>query len=170
MFARLVLIAAAGVAAVGVVSAQTKVAVISMQQAILSTADIKKASSDLEAKFKPRQQAIEKLRTDLDAIQQKLQAGQGRLSQSQEADLNLEGQRKQRELQRLSQDLQEDVDNTRNEILAGAGRRMQEVVRKLADEHGVDVVVEAGSTLFFKAALDLTPDAIAAYDKAYPAK
>ena len=47
---------------------------------------------------------------------------------------------------------------------------MQEVIRKLADERGFDVVVDSGSTLFFKAALDLTQDATAAYDKAYPPK
>ena len=169
-FARLFLIAAAGMAAVGVASAQTKVAVINMQQAVLATADIKKQSTDLEAKYKPRQAALEQLRADLDAIQQKLQAGQGKLSPATEQDLTVEGQRKQRAQQRLSQDLQEEVDGARNEILGAAGRRMIEVIRKLADERGVDVVVEGNSTLFFKAALDITADATAAYDKAYPAK
>ena len=47
---------------------------------------------------------------------------------------------------------------------------MKEVVQKLAAEKGVDVIVDEQSTLFFKPALDLTADAIAAYDKAYPAK
>jgi outer membrane protein len=47
---------------------------------------------------------------------------------------------------------------------------MQEVVRKLADEKGLDIVVDVTSTVFFKPALDLTAEAIAAYDKAYPAK
>ncbi len=169
-FARLFLIAAAGIAAAGVASAQTKVAVINMQQAILNTAEIKKASADLEAKYKPRQAAIDQVRADLEGIQQKLQSGQGKLTPAAEQDLNLQGQRKQRELQRMSQDLQEEVDNARNDILSGAGRRMQEVIRKLADERGFDVVVEQGSTLFFKAALDLTQDATAAYDKSYPAK
>ncbi len=169
-FARLFLMAAAGLAAVGVASAQTKVAVINMQQAVLNTADIKKQSTDLEAKFKPRQTAIEQLRADLEGIQQKLQAGQGKLSPAAEQDLTVEGQRKQRSLQRLSQDLQEEVDGVRNDILAAAGRRMSEVIRKLADERGLDVVVESNSTLFFKAALDITADATAAYDKAYPPK
>ena len=154
----------------GVASAQTKVAVINMQQAVLLTADIKKQSAELEAKYKPRGLAIEQLRADLDGIQQKLQAGQGKLSPAAEQDLSVEGQRKQRALQRLSQDLQEEVDGARNEILGAAGRRMIEVIRKLADERGVDVVVEGNSTLFFKAALDITADATAAYDKAYPAK
>jgi outer membrane protein len=162
--------AAAGLAAVGVASAQTKVAVINMQQAVLGTADIKKASADLETKYKPRQAALEQLRADLEGIQQKLQAGQGKLSPAAEQDLTTEGQRKQRALQRMSQDLQDEVDGARNEVLGAAGRRMIEVIRKLADERGVDVVVEGNSTLFFKAALDITADATAAYDKAYPAK
>lgn len=154
----------------GVASAQTKVAVINMQQAVLATGDIKKQSAELEAKYKPRSLAIEQLRADLDGIQQKLQAGQGKLSPAAEQDLTVEGQRKQRALQRMSQDLQDEVDGARNEILGAAGRRMIEVIRKLADEKGVDVVVEGNSTLFFKAALDITADATAAYDKAYPAK
>lgn len=168
--ARLLMMAAAGVVAVGAASAQTKVAVVNMQQAVLGTAEIKKASADLGAKFKPRQAAIEQLRTELEQIQQKLQAGQGKLTPSAETDLRMDGQRKQRTLQRLSQDLQEEADAARNEVLAGAGHRMQEVIRKLADDHGLDVIVDSGSTLFFKPTLDLTQEAVAAYDKTYPPK
>ena len=40
----------------------------------------------------------------------------------------------------------------------------------LGEEKGFDVVVDVQSTVFFKPALDLTTEAIAAYDKAYPAK
>ncbi len=47
---------------------------------------------------------------------------------------------------------------------------MTEVVKKLAEEKGLDLVVEGSTTLYFKPALDITNDAIAAYDKAYPAK
>jgi outer membrane protein len=168
MFARLFLMAAAGVLAAGSVSAQTKVGVVNMQQAVLATAEIKKASVDLTAKYKPQTSALEQLRADLEGIQKKLQAGQGKMPPAAEQDLNIEGQRKQRELQRMSQDLQEEVDSARSDILAGAGRRMQEVIRKLADERGLDVVVDTSSTVFFKSALDITQDAVAAYDKAYP--
>ena len=49
-----------------------------------------------------------------------------------------------------------------------AGTRMQEVVKKLADEKGLDIVVDSANTVFFKAAFDVTADATAAYNKAYP--
>lgn len=149
---------------------QTKIAVVSLQRAVLGCAEIKKASAAMEAKYKPRQQEMEKLQRDLAGIQQQLQSNAGKLTPAAEADLNAQGQRKQRELQRLNDDLQADVTAERNDILGAAGRKMKEVVQKLAEEKGVDMIVDEQSTIFFKPPLDLTADAIAAYDKAYPAK
>jgi len=47
---------------------------------------------------------------------------------------------------------------------------MQEVVKKLAEAKGLDVIMDVASTLYFKPTLELTKEAIAAYDKTYPAK
>jgi outer membrane protein len=47
---------------------------------------------------------------------------------------------------------------------------MGDVVKKLAEEKGLDLVVDSSTTLYFKNALDLTADALAAYNKAYPAE
>jgi len=153
-----------------VVSAQSKVAVINLQKAVLDTAEIKKASAALEAKYKPRQTEMEKLRKELDEIQQRLQSLAGKLTQQAEAEMNMQGQRKQRDLQRLGEDLQADVDAERSDILTKSTQRMQEVVRKIAEEKGVDVVVNVTNTVFFKPALEITLEATAAYDKVHPAK
>jgi len=149
---------------------QAKVAVVNLQQALLRTAELKKASADLEAKYKPRQQQIEKIRQELDDLQQKLQSLAGKLTPQAESEMTMQAQRKQRDLQRLSEDLQNDVDEERNEILTRAGQRMREIINKLAEEKGFDVVIDVSSTLYFKPALDLTGEATAAYDKAYPVK
>ena len=154
----------------GLASAQTKVAVINMQRAVLESDEIKKASDAMETKFKPRQQDIEKLQRDLQNIQQQLQAGAGKLSQQAEADLTALGQKKQRDLQRLSEDLQADVDRDRNDVLGKSTQKMQEVVKKLAEEKGYDVVVDVSNTVYFKPALEITAEALAAYNKAYPVK
>ena len=92
------------------------------------------------------------------------------MSAAGEADLQARGQRKQRESERLSQDLQDDVNNERNTILQRAGLRMTEIVKKIADEKGLDVVVDVTNTISFKPALEITTEATAAYDKAYPLK
>jgi outer membrane protein len=157
-------------AAASVGSAQSKVAIVDMQRAVLESQEIKKASSDLEAKYKPRQQTMEKLQRDLQALQQNLQANQGKLTPQAEAEMTAQGQRKQRELQRMSEDLQGDVERDRNEILGKSGQRMREVVKKVAESKGIDVVIDSTTTVYFKADLEITTESIAAYDKQYPAK
>jgi outer membrane protein len=47
---------------------------------------------------------------------------------------------------------------------------MTDVVKKIAEEKGLDLVVDVTTTLFFKPTLEITDDCIAAYDKAYPVK
>ena len=151
-------------------AAQSKVAIINLQRAVLESAEIKKASAELEARFRPRQQQMEKLQKDLQAIQQQLQTMAGKLTPQGEAELTSSGQRKQRELQRVGEDLQADVDRERNDILSKSTQKMQEVVRKLAEEKGPDVVIDVTTAIYFKPALEITTDAIAAYDKANPPK
>jgi outer membrane protein len=150
-------------------SAQTKVAVINLQRAVLESDEIQKASAAMEAKFKPRQQEIEKLQRDLQGIQQQLQAGAGKLTQQAEAELTAQGQRKQRDMQRMTDDLQTDVTADRNEVLGKSSQKMSEVVKKLAEEKGYDMVVDVTNTVYFKPAMDITAEALAAYNKAYPA-
>jgi outer membrane protein len=153
-----------------VASAQTKLAIINLQRAVLESAEIKKASAEMEAKYKPRQQQLEKLQTDVAGISQQLQTSAGKLTPQAEADLQAQGQRKQRDLQRLQEDLQADVDRDRNEILQKSSQKMTEVVKKIAEEKGYDLVVDTSTAVFYKPVLEITTDAIAAYDKAYPAK
>jgi outer membrane protein len=151
-------------------SAQSKVAVVNFQKAILDTAEIKKAQNELQAKYKKRQDDLEKVTRELNDIQQQLQGSSGKLSAQGQADLEARGQRKQREAQRLQDDLQADVDADRNAVLQKSAQAMSDVVKKLAEEKGIDLVVDSGNAVFFKPTLDITADATAAYDKAHPAK
>ena len=154
----------------GFAPAQTKVGIISLQRAVFESAEIKKADAQMQATFKPRQDRIETLQKEIAALAQQLQASNGKLSPQAESDLTTQGQRKQRDLQRLSDDLQADSTAYRNEVLSKSSDKMQAVVKKLAEEKGLDLVIDASTALYFKDAMDITKDAIAAYDKAYPAK
>ena len=48
--------------------AQVKLAIINSQQAVVDTAEIKKAQGEMEAKFKPRQGEVEKLQQEMAAL------------------------------------------------------------------------------------------------------
>jgi outer membrane protein len=70
----------------------------------------------------------------------------------------------------LSDDLNADVNYERQDILGRAGRQMTDVVKKIAEQRGLDIVIDITNTIYFKPALDITAEATAAYDKAYPPK
>jgi outer membrane protein len=147
-------------------SAQVKMGVINMQRAVFESAEIKKADAEMQARFKPRMDQVLSLQNDLNAISEKLQSG--KLSQADETALNTEGTRKQRDLTRINEDLQADVERERNDILSKSSRKMTEIVRKLAEGKGLDLVVDTATATYYKPALDLTDEAIKEYDKVYP--
>ncbi len=148
----------------------TKVGVVNLQQAVFKTAEITKADAQMQATFKPRQEKIDQLQKEIAALAQQLQSSNGKLSPAAEQDLTAQGQRKQRDLQRMQDDLNADATAYRNDVLSKSSAKMQEIIKKLAEEKGLDLIVDTSTTLYFKPALDLTAEATAAYDKAYPAK
>lgn len=145
--------------------AQAQMAVIDFQAALLNTADMQKESTALEAKYADRQQELEALSAELAEIQSKLQTAQG----DEAARLQVEGQRKQRNAQRLSEDLQADVEFDRQNILTAASGRMREVIRELRAQKEIDLIVDAGGVLASDPLIDLTAEATQAYDAKHPA-
>ena len=148
--------------------AQPKIATISLQKAVFDTADIKKASAEMEVRYKPRADALRQTQEQMAQVSQRLEQGSGQLTPQAESELRAQGTRLQKEAQRVQEDLQADVQGDRQEILSKATLRMTEVVKKLAEDKGIDLVVEEQSLVYFKPVLDITADATAAYDKAHP--
>jgi outer membrane protein len=151
-----------------VASAQIKVAVVDMQRAVFESAEIKKADAEMQATFKPRQDKINLLASEIQALQTQLQQSNGKLTPAQEADIQANGAKKQRELKYQTDDLQSDSDAFRNETLQKSSVKMNDIIKKVAEAKGLDLVVDTQTTHFFKPVLDITNDVIAAYDKAYP--
>ena len=158
-------LAAFGIALASPLAAQTSVGVVDFQQALLATADMQKQAAGLEAKFKPRQEELDRLAGELQQIQTQLQSATGQ----QAVQLQNDGARKQREAQRLSEDLQSEVEFERDRILQGGAQKMRDVLQKLREDKGLDLIVDVSSVISFNTALDLTGAATAAYDTAHPA-
>jgi outer membrane protein len=160
----------AALASTSFAEAQAKIAVVNFQKALVETAEAKKAQADLVAKFKPQSDQYEKANRDYSDLQTLLQNSQGKLSAAKEVELQSEIQHKQREVERMKQDLDEDVQKERDETVQRLGTRMTEVVGKLMEDKGLDVIIDSSAVVKFKSSIDLTADATAAYDKAYPVK
>jgi len=161
-----VVVFAAALSATAVHAQGLKVAIVNAQKAVADTQEIKKAQADLTNKYRSRQQSLEALQGEIQNIQTQLRAPN--ITPAKEQELTLDGQQKQKQLQRMNEDLQADFNQDRGDVLGRAGRRMQDVIKKLAEDRNLDVVVDVNNTLYFKPALELTAEATAAYDKANP--
>lgn len=167
-------IATAAVCVMGMLSvpvmAQSKIGVIDFQKAITETAEFKKAYSGLEGKYKALQDQLQKAQQELADLETQLRNSQGQLSQAGAAELQSKGQRKQVQVERLSEDLQEGFEADRDAAVRLVGTRMTEVIKKLLDEKQLDMIIDAQALRASKAATDVTDAAIAAYNAAHPAQ
>lgn len=151
-------------------AAQLKVGVVSLQHALEATAEIKQAEIDLRTKFGPRQDEWAQMQKDLAKMQQDYESNQGKFNEAALAELGQRIQRRQVQLQRNQQALQDDVNRERQDVLARVGKNLQEIIKKVAEEKGFDLVVDSNSALYFKQPMDISADVSTAYDKAYPVK
>ena len=71
-------------------------------------------------------------------------------------------------IKRLTEDLEEEISRDREQVLAPARKRIIEIVRKIARQMGIGLVVKASSAVWVEPPLDMTSEVVTAYDKAYP--
>ena len=159
---------AAALASTSTAAAQSKIGVVNFQKALLDTDEAKKANQDLQAEFKPLQDQIDQLQRKLQDDQTMLQSSQGKLSPAKEAELSGDIQIEQHKITNMQQDLQDGFQSKQNEIVQRMGTRMTEVISKLRDEKGLDAILDTAAAIAYNKALDLTAEASAAYNKAYP--
>ena len=105
-----VCVAALTLVAAASAQAPLKVAIINAQKAVADTQEIQLAQKVLQEKYKSRQQRVEDLQKELQGLQQQLRAPN--LPPDKEALLQSDFTRKQKELQRVGEDLQADVVNS----------------------------------------------------------
>lgn len=163
-------IAAFALALAAPAQAQLKVAVVDLQKALQSTAEIKQAEADLKARYGPRQEQVSTLEREIAKLQSDAEAGQGKYTEAAMAELMAQLQTKQRQYQRNAQALQDEVNRDRQDILSRVGQRLQDVVKAIAEAKDLDLVVDVSASLYVKPTLDISAEVTAEYDKKFPAK
>jgi outer membrane protein len=155
-------------------AAPSKVGIINIQAAILSTGAGKQASAEIQSQFAPRQAELQTLQKQIQDIQNRLQTGATTLSEEETARLTDQGQRLSRTLQRKQQDDQDDFNDARQDAINNIGRKMMTVLDKYAKEHGYSVILDTSSqqtpVIYASNQVDLTQEVIRLYDEAYPVK
>jgi outer membrane protein len=150
----------------------TKIAIIHVQNAILSTKDGQKAAADLQATFNPRQQELEKKRTERDALQDQFRKGSATMSDEAKTKLTRDIDAANTRLNRDAQDFQSDTDEAQGKLMQELGGKMMAVLEKYATQNGFALVLDVSNpqtpVLWAASAVDITNDIVKLYDQAYP--
>jgi outer membrane protein len=148
----------------------SKVGVINIQEAIGSTGEGKKAMADLQKKFQPKQQELQRLQQDIQAITDQLQKQSATLSDDEQRRLNRELEDKQKLLKRSTEDLNADAGADRDEAIRRIGQKMVRLISEYAQQNGYTLVVDAAQIPVYYASknIDLTEEMVKRYDAANP--
>lgn len=153
-------------------AAPTKVAVIQVQTAILSTKDGQKAANELQSKFAPKKAEIDKKQADIAAMQDQLKKLQATGSEEVKTKLMRDIDSANTKLQRDTQDAQTDLDEEQQKIMQELGGKMMSIVEKYAQSNGLAMVIDVSNpqtpVLWAAQTVDITAEIVKLYDQANP--
>lgn len=149
-------------------TAPTKVGIINVQVAIISTRDGQAAVKELQDRFNPKQKQLQDMQAEIQSLQQQLQRGANTMSEDALRKLRQDIDDKQRVLQRDSEDAQMEFDQQQQRVFAGITQKMQSVIDKFGREQGFMLIIDVSSpqsgVLFASNSIDITKEMIAAFD------
>lgn len=154
--------------------APSKVGTISLQAAIVNTAEGKQASAELQTRFAARSTELQNLQKQIKDIQAKLQSRQQVLSEGESGRLQREAERLTGTLQRKQQYFQEDLNAAQQDMMNNIGPKLAEVLSKYSKENGYSVMLDTSSqqtpVVYGAPQVDVTEEITKLYDQSHPAK
>jgi outer membrane protein len=149
--------------------APSKVGVINIQGAIVTTKDGQKAASELETRSAPKRKELETKQNEINQLKDQLQKGQNTLSEATKAELYKNIDNKTKILNRDVEDAQAEFDQDQQKILQQLGQKMMAVIDKYAKDNGYTLILDVSSpqtpVLYASNTIDVTKDIIDLYDK-----
>lgn len=166
-------LAACGLAAaLGAQQQPTKVGIIHIQQAIISTKDGQKAATDLQERFDPKRKELERKQSEIQALQDQLRRGANTLSEEARQKLMREIDARTRALNRETEDAQAEFDQEQQKILQELGGRLMQIIDKYARDNGFALILDVSSpqtpVLYAANSIDITQAIVELYDKNVP--
>lgn len=155
-------------------AAQAKIAVMSVRDAIVGTAEGRQSSAELQSQFAPRYTEVDKIRKDIEDLQKRLETGQRTLSAEQQASMQRQGELLTKQLQRKQDELNDEVQAAQADVFDRIGRKMLDVLDRYARENNISLVLDKSAqnspVINSSTQIDITQEIIRLYDAQYPVK
>ncbi|MCL4402696.1 MAG: OmpH family outer membrane protein, partial [Acidobacteria bacterium] len=166
-------LAAAAALAPAQTSASSKVGIVHIQNAIVSTKDGQKAMQDLQTRFGPKKADFEKRQGEIAGLQDQLRKGSATLSEDAKNKLMRQIDEKTKSLNRDTEDAQSEVEQAESKIMQNLGSKMMAVINKYARDNRYTLIIDVSNpqvpVVFAADGIDITKEVIDLYDKNAPA-
>ena len=163
-----------GVASIAHAQGQTptKIGIIHVQNAILSTKDGQKAAGELQTKFAPKKAELDKKQNEIAALQDQLRKGSATMSDDAKNKIVRDIDANTKTLNRETEDAQADLDQEQGKLMQDLGQKLMAILGKYAQDNGFAVILDVSNpqtpVLWAANGIDVTNEIVALYDKANP--
>jgi outer membrane protein len=136
--------------------AQTKMAVVDVQRAVMQTEDGLRAQATLKKLFDSRQQELNKKQTDLQKQKEEIDKQSHVLSQAALQKKVDDWQKQMVELQTTFVEYNKELEKKQKELTDPIFERVLGVIKRVAGQDGYDLIVDRATVAFARSDLDLT--------------
>lgn len=142
----------------------TKVAVIAFRDAVFRTNEGQRDLADLEKKFQPRMQTLQKLSDEIEGLSKQLEAQGEKLAPAEQQSRAAAIEAKKKQAQRDYEDYQNDSQQALQALYAELSPKVYDVLRAYVEQQGVTVVMDSTTLLYANPATDITKVIMDAYN------
>lgn len=156
----------------GQTAANTKIAIINIQDAITRTQEGQKMAKDLQGKYGPTKDKLDRLQNEIRSLRDQLSRGANTMSDEARNKLGRELQNKERDLQRDTEDAQLEFNQAQQTAFTDISGKLMTVIDKYAKANSFAIVLDVSSpqspVLYAVNEILITNNIIELYDKEHP--
>jgi outer membrane protein len=143
-----------------------KYAYVNVQAVAATSAEGKVAAEKIKVLQEQKSRELQEKNKALQTAQQKLEQGGSVLSDAARGQLQAEIERQQRDLQRFTEDAQQDVQQLAEQVEGEFNRKLTPIIDRVAKQKGVHFVFNAAQSglIWAEPGMDLTAEVIQAFD------
>jgi outer membrane protein len=150
-------------------AAGNRVGVINIRAVIASTNEGRRDFEQLQkAKIEPKAKEVEGLRTELETLKGQLQTQGEKLADAERATRVRAIEQKEKNLQRIIEDAQKEIQDDQNQMLQRIGTKLMQVVDQYAKQNGFAMVLDAtgdGPVLWASETVNISQPVLDMYNK-----
>jgi outer membrane protein len=149
-------------------SAGLRVAYVNYSLLIQESPQAQSAVAQLRTEFEPKQRNLQAEATELKAREATLKKNEATMTQDQRDQAELDLRERYQALQQKQNEIQDDVNTRRNELMSELQRTLVQIVQNYAKQQRYDLVLADG-VIYANPGLDITPAILSALKSQAPA-